>query len=192
MLKTKIITAVIITVLSTLSVFANERDQAAINIAVKGLSQKLQSDLALNKINVKLGRVENLSVAADKTVVSGFGTVNAAKNVSVNFNVVVNPIKMSVVEVSYDIVSPVAVEAKSATENFLMKKVMGKIKNDYKTDDIVIAIDGYETVKSIDGSTNYVGVAEIRVAMEWTRIEFDVQKGAKSDAAQEVKYKVVE
>ena len=192
MLKTRIIAAVIITVISALGVFANEKDQAAINIAVKGLSQRLQSDLAMSKVSVKLGRVENLAVATDKTVVSGFGTVDAAKNVSLNFNVVVNPIKMSVVEVSYDIVSPIAVEAKSATENFLMKQVMGKIKNDYKTDDIVIAIDGFETVKSIDGSTNYVGVAEIRVAMEWTRIEFDVQKGAKASAAQEVKYKVVE
>jgi phosphoribosyl-dephospho-CoA transferase len=192
MLKTRIIALIIISVVSIVSVKANSANQDSINIAVKGLSQKLQSDLALSKVNVKLGHVENQNISEDKVIVSGFGTVQSAKNISVTFDVVINPVKRDVVEVNYDIVSPVAVEPKSATENFLMKKVMSKIKDDYKTEQIVMAIDGFEAVKSIDGSTNYVGVAEIRVGMEWNRIEFDVAGDSKNGTASNIRYKVVE
>lgn len=192
MLKTKIITVIIISIFAALSVSANSGEQRVVNIALKGLSQKLKSDLAMTTINLKLDQVSNQNVSAEKTVVSGFGTVQNAKDIALTFNVAVNPAKNDIVEINYDIVSPVAIEPAAATENFLMKKVMGKMKSDYATEEIVMAIDSFETVKSIDGKTNYVGVAEVRVGMEWSRIEFDVQGNAKTGATTDIKYKVVE
>lgn len=192
MLKTKVVAAIILSIISAISISASAKDQQAVNIAVRGLSQKLQADLSMNKVNLKLGKVENQNVSNEEVRVSGFGAVQNAKDISLTFDVVVNPVKSEIVNVNYDIVSPVAVEPASTTENFLMKKVMGKIRNDYKTEDIVMAIDSFEAVKSIDGKTNYVGVAEIRVDMEWNRIEFDVQGNSKTGAATEIKYKKVE
>lgn len=192
MLKTRIIAAIILSIISAISIVAGTRDQQAVNIAVQGLSKKLQSDFSLNEVNLKLGKVENQNISNEEVIVSGFGTVQNAKDVSLTFDVVVNPVKAEIVNVTYDIVSPVALEPASATENFLMKKVMGKIKNDYKTEEIVMAIETFQTVKSVGGKTNYVGVAEIRVGMEWNRIEFDVQGNPKTGAATEVKYKKIE
>jgi nucleoid DNA-binding protein len=192
MLKTKIVAAIILSIISAVGISASSRDQQAVNIAVQGLSKKLQADLSMNKVNLKLGKVENQNVSSEEVRVSGFGTVQNAKDVSLTFDVTVNPVKSEIVNVTYDIVSPVAAEPESATENFLMKKVMGKIRNDYNTENIVMAIDTFEAVKSIDGKTNFVGVAEIRVDMEWNRIEFDVQGNPKTGAATEIKYKKVE
>lgn len=191
MSKTRIITAIILSIISVISVSANSREQAAINIAVKGLSQKLQADLVMNKVSLRLDQVQNQNISEEKVVVSGFGTVQNAKDVSLTFDVEVNPVKAEIVKINYDIVSPIAVGPASLTESFLMKKVMGKIKSDYNTEEIVIAIDDFETVKNIDGNTNYVGVAEVRVEMQWNRIEFDVQGNAKQGTAQSVTYKVV-
>lgn len=192
MLKTKIAAAIIFSIISAISISAGTRDQQTVNMAVRGLSRKLQADLSLNKVNLKLGNVENQNISNEEVIVTGFGTVQNAKGISLTFDVVVNPVKAEIVNVAYDIVSPVALEPASATENFLMKKVMGKIKNDYKTEEIVMAIDSFQTVKSVDGKTNYVGVAEIRVDMEWNRIEFDVEGNPKTGTATEVKYKKVE
>lgn len=192
MLKTRIITAIILSIISVISVSAGSKDQQAVNIAVKGLSAKLQSDLSLNKVNLKLGKVENQNISNEEVRVSGFGTVQNAKAISLTFDVVVNPAKAEIVNVNYDIVSPAAAGPVSATESFLMKKVMSKIKSDYSTEEIVMAIDSFEAVKSIDGKTNYVGIAEVRVGMDWNRIEFDVQGNPKTGAATEVKYKKVE
>ena len=192
MLKTKVVAAIILSIISAISISASSRDEQAVNIAVRGLSEKLQSDLSMNKVNLKLGKIENQNVSNEEVRVSGFGTVQNAKDVSLTFDVTVNPVKSEIVNVNYDIVAPVAVDPSSATEGFLMKKVMGKIRNDYKTEDIVMAIDSFQTVKSVDGKTNYVGVAEIRVDMEWNRIEFDVQGNPKTGAATEIKYKKVE
>lgn len=192
MLKTKVVAAIILSIISAISISASARDQQAVNIAVRGLSEKLQADLSMNKVNLKLGKVENQNVSNEEIIVSGFGTVQNAKDISLTFDVVVNPVKSEIVNVNYDIVTPADVSPVSATESFLMKKVMGKIRNDYKTEEIVMAIDTFETVKSIGGKTNYVGVAEVRVGMEWNRIEFDVQGNPKTGAASEIKYKVVE
>lgn len=192
MFKTNFVAAIILSIISAISISASARDQQMVNMAVQGLSHKLQADLAMNKVNIKLGKVENQNISNEEVVVSGFGTVQNAKDISLTFDVVVNPVKSEIVNVTYDIVSPVALEPASATESFLMKKVMGKIKNDYKTEEIVMAIDTFQTVKSVGGKTNYVGVAEIRVGMEWNRIEFDVQGNPKTGAATAVKYKKVQ
>lgn len=192
MFKTNFVAAIILSIISAISISASARDQQMVNMAVQGLSQKLQADLAMNKVNIRLGKVENQNISNEEVIVSGFGTVQNAKDISLTFDVVVNPVKSEIVNVTYDIVSPVALEPASATESFLMKKVMGKIKNDYKTEEIVMAIDTFQTVKSVGGKTNYVGVAEIRVGMEWNRIEFDVQGNPKTGAATAIKYKKVQ
>lgn len=192
MLKTKIITLIIVSVFFSLSVAASAKDEAVRNLAVKELSRKLESDLALNRVNLKIGHIENKSVSNEETIISGFGTVANAEKISLTFDVVVNPLKSDVVAVNYDIVTPDATNSPSTTEKFLMKNVMNKIKNDYKTNEIVIAIDNFQTVKNVDGTLNYVGTAEVRVGMEWNRIEFDVQKNLKKNVVSEVKYKTVE
>lgn len=192
MLKTKIITLIIVSIFFSLSVSANAKDQAAVNLAVKSLSQKLKTDLSLNRVNLKIAQIENQNISNEQVIVSGFGTVENAKEVSLTFNVVVNPVKSDVVAVNYDIVKPDGSKTVSATETFLMKNVMNKIKSDYKTNEIVMAIDNFEAVKNIDGTTNYVGTAEVRVGMEWNRIEFDVQRDSKKGTVSGVKYKPVE
>lgn len=192
MLKTKIITLIIVSIFFSLSVSANAADQAVTKLAVKSLSQKLRSDLSLNRVNLKIGRIENRNISNEQVIVSGFGTVENAKDVSVAFDVVVNPLKADVVAVTYDIVKPEVSKGVSATEAFLMKNVMNKIRADHKTDQIVMAIDNFEAVKNIDGTTNYVGTAEVKVGMRWNRIEFDVQRDSKKGTVSGVKYKPVE
>lgn len=55
-----------------------------------------------------------------------------------------------------------------------MKELMKKISADYKTDSIVIAIDGFEVLQSADGNI-YKGIGEIKIGeVEWSKINFDV------------------
>ena len=71
-----------------------------------------------------------------------------------------------------------------------MKHLLKKIAADYKTENVVIAIDGFETENASGNQKEYKGLAEIRVGdVEWQRIDFDVVLNG-DKKAEKVEYKL--
>ena len=79
----------------------------------------------------------------------------------------------------------------TANEEFLMKELMKQIRADYKTDNIVIALDGVENNTIFSGKKEFTGIGEVRIGdLEWNKTKFAVEvdtKGKATKVAYDVK-----
>jgi hypothetical protein len=156
------------------------------------LSKKLQADLADNSVTVKINDIEKQQLS--KTVIDLKGTafcVLTSENnqLPLRFEAKINPKTQSVDDINYSFVEETAEFAPTTTEEILMKELMQKVSKDYKTDSVVIAIDGFEIVPSADGK-KYVGIGEIKIGeVEWSKIDFDVVLGVDNKPAK-IKYDI--
>jgi hypothetical protein len=145
------------------------------------LADRLEKDLAVEKIEVKLSNVKNYYVS--KTIVGVKGRA-MANRMPIEFDVKLNKSKLIPAVVEYNIVEPPL--AADLTENKLTREILGKLNRDLKTSNIVLAIDHFDN----EDKTKIVGKGEVRIGFEWKIIQFEVveKKGKKTSA--EVKYQI--
>jgi hypothetical protein len=66
-----------------------------------------------------------------------------------------------------------------------------RISRDYKTANVVIAIDSVENVEAAAGEKKFLGAGEVRVGdLVWSRIKFDVVLNAETRKASKIVYKI--
>jgi hypothetical protein len=178
----------VLCLISTSSIYAlSEKNQ---QLVAQNLKKKLQSDLAQENVAVQLGSVSERVVSKSEVNLSGDAvcvlTVDD-KQYPIRFEASVNIVNQSVSDVKYDFV-PVASEyAPTPNEEILMQELMGKISRDYKTQNIVIAIDSFEEV----GTKKFLGIGEIRIGdMVWNRIKFNVEINTQTQKADKIVYKL--
>ena len=183
--KFQILAVIIISLSTVSSALAN----APVSIAVRALSQKLKNDLAVSSINLKLDKVQSQNISRTQIRVKGTG---AANELPINFEVKIDRIKDIPVDVAYVIANPAdSVTIAADTEDLLTRNLLNQLSKDYKTERIVISIDGFDTTQSGDAK-NFKGTGEIKVGFELSRIDFDVTIDQKTDTPTLVKYKVKE
>ena len=72
----------------------------------------------------------------------------------------------------------------------MMKEIMKQISRDYKTREIVIAIDNFESSDSLENKVQYKGVGEVKIGeIQWSRINFNVVLNSDKTAAK-IEYKI--
>ncbi len=189
-LKSFLIIAVCL--ISTSSVFAlSEKNHCLVE---QNLSRKLQSDLANDNVNVKLNNIEGREISKDEVGLTGDALcvlTEDNRRLTIKFEVSVNPVNQSVTDVKYDFVSTESEFAPSKNEEVLMKELMKQISRDYKTQNIVIAIDGFENVGNTNGERKLSGVGEVRIGdMVWNKIKFDVVLDTQTQQANKIVYKL--
>lgn len=178
----KINLALAFTLVFAFSATANAAKASARNISlvVSDLAQKLKVDLAESNLQVKLGNVKENKLAANVIEVKGqaFCVLPADKTqLPISFTAKVNTAAQTVADVQYAFVENSF--APPAEEEILMKELMKKISADYKTDQITIAIDGFETFDAANNQKNLKGIGEVKIGeVEWNKINFDVIFGA--------------
>jgi hypothetical protein len=166
------------------------------SIVINNLQKKLKIDLANETVSVKLSTVEEYKVSKNQIGLkgSGFCLLTSENNrLPMTFDVRVNPSNLSVTEIKYDFAELTAASeyAPSSSEEFLMKELMGKISRDYKTDNIVIAIDGMEDVSNVTNQKQFTGIGEVRIGtLVWNKIKFDVVFDGATNKATKVVYKI--
>ncbi len=178
--------------ISSTSIFAlSEKNQL---LVTQNLSKKLQSDLANENLTVKLNNVEERKISANKVGLTGDAVcvlTEDNRQLPIEFEVTVNSANQSVLEVKYDFIATDSQFAPSQNEEILMKELMGQISRDYKTQNIVIAIDGFENVGNPVGEKKFTGIGEVRIGgMIWNKIKFDVVLDAQTQKANKIIYKV--
>ena len=174
---------------STAAFAVNEKNHRLI---AQNLSRKLQSDLANENVTVKLKKVEEYKVSKSEIGLTGDAVcfvTSDNRQFPIRFDVKVNTADQSVSDVKYDFVE--AEYNPTASEEILMKELMTRISRDYKTENIVIAIDAVENVEAAAGEKKFLGVGEIRVGdLIWNRIKFDVVLDAETQKASKIIYKI--
>lgn len=158
----------------------------------RDLSRKLQADLSDSRLAVKLNNVEERRISEDEIELAGSGIVTGnADTLPISFEAKVNSASRLVSDIKYEFLDAVADFAPAENEEVLMKELMGKISRDYKTQNIVIAIDGFENVGNTADGRKFLGIGEVRIGdMVWNKIKFDVVIDEKTQRASSVVYKV--
>ena len=174
---------------STAAFAVNEKNHRLI---AQNLSRKLQSDLANENVTVKLKKVEEYEVSKSEIGLTGDAVcivTSDNRQLPIRFDIKVKTADQSVSDVKYDFVE--ADYNPTASEEVLMKELMTRISRDYKTENIVIAIDAVENVETAAGEKKFLGVGEIRVGdLVWNRIKFDVVLDAETQKASKIVYKI--
>lgn len=179
---------------STVSIFANnitvdnDKDVALIT---QNLSAKLKADLVSNNVSVVFKSVEKTQISKTETIVKGDAVAVVPSDnteLPLKFEAKVNPVAEVVEDVAYAFVE--SDYAPTTDEEFLMKHLLKKLAVDYKTEEIVIAIEDFETENAAQNQKEFKGSAEVRVGeVEWKTINFDVMMNAKNEASK-IEYKM--
>ncbi|HEX8367950.1 MAG TPA: hypothetical protein VF604_05370 [Pyrinomonadaceae bacterium] len=172
-------------------------DDETFSIAARGLTRKMETDLVLNNIKVKFAKVERYSISKSQIGLRGAGSCQLGEEDSalpINFDVKINVNNKNVADVAYNFVeAEEIVESNSMSENetFVTRRLLEKIKADFKTENIVVAID-YLNDKNLDNGTKaFTGAGEIRLGdMVWKKISFEIAAGSENQTDAAVKYKI--
>lgn len=148
----------------------------ALSLLEQNLSNRLKAELLTENVIIKFTKVQQNELSNSEIYLTGDGlAVLAAEKTELplKFKAEVNPVEEVVSDVEYTFVE--SNYATATDEEILMKNLLQKIAADYKTENVVIAIDNYETEDMTGNQREFKGVGEVRVGeFEWKRIDFDV------------------
>lgn len=166
---------------------AKDVSEKAISIITDNLTKRLRADLADNSVTVKINDVEKYQAVKNEIDIKGSGICIITKDnnrLPLNFEAKLSVQEKLISGVKYDFVQyETSAFAPTLTEEVLMKQLMNKVSADYKTKEIVIAIDGFETAETAEGK-EYTGNGEIKIGeVEWRKIKFDVVLNAGNQPA---------
>ncbi|HLM03152.1 MAG TPA: hypothetical protein VK400_19020 [Pyrinomonadaceae bacterium] len=167
------------------------------SIAVRGLTQKMETDLVLTNIKVKFVKAERYAISKSQIGIRGAGScqLGAEDNaLPINFDVKIYVNNRNIAEVAYNFVEAAEdasqSDAPSENETFVAQQLMEKFKADFKTENIIIAID-YLNENQTGGAKAFTGEAEVRLGdMVWKKISFEILAGSENQTGAAVKYKI--
>jgi hypothetical protein len=174
-IKFTITNLLLVLIFSVSAVYAADKNKA-LSLLEQNLSNRLKAELLTETVTVKFTKVETNELSNSEVYLIGDGVavLPAEKTeLPIKFKAEVNPVEEVVSDVEYVFVE--SAYAPTTDEEILMRHLLKKIAADYKTDNVVIAIDGFETENMLNSQKEYKGLAEVRVGdVEWQRIDFDV------------------
>lgn len=196
----KIIWGSIVCLLAFSSLFAKNindvakvsfNSKAASEIVVQNLTKKLRAALVQENLLVKLGNMEQTAVSNNEIRLQGEATCvlpTEKTQLPIRFEAKFNRARQMVDDVQYTFVE--SENAPSSEEEILMKEIMKQISHDYKTQEIVIAIDNFEAADSPGNKVQYKGAGEVRIGeIQWSKIDFKVVLNSDKTAAK-IEYKI--
>ena len=177
---------------SVSAVFAGTAtDNKALSLLEKNLSNRLKAELLTENVTVKFTKVQTNELSTSEVYLIGDGLAvlpSEKTELPIKFKAEVNPVEEVVSDVEYAFVE--SNFAPTSDEEILMRHLLKKLAADYKTENVVIAIDGFETENVLGNQKEYKGLAEVRVGdVEWQRIDFDVILSTDKNA-EKVEYKL--
>lgn len=183
------VSLLLVLLFSVSAVFAADKSKA-LTLLQKNLSDRLKAELLTENVSIKFTKVEQNELSNSEVYVIGDALAvlpSEKTQLPIKFKAEVNPVEEVVNDVEYNFVE--SNYAPSTDEEILMKHLLKKIATDYKTENVVIAIDGFETEKRANNNNEYKGFAEVRIGeVEWKRIDFDVVLN-NNKMAEKVEYK---
>jgi hypothetical protein len=164
-------------------------------LVTQNLSKKLQSDLADSGLTIKLNSLEEYEISGSEIGFKGSASCLLTKQYNqlpLEFEIKVNSASQNVLDIKYNFVEASAdTYAPTSNEEILMKELMAKIRRDYKTENIVIAIDAVEEIRGAKDADKFLGIGEVKIGdMVWNKIRFDVVLDAKTREAKKIIYRV--
>lgn len=162
----------------------------SIAIAAKSLSKKLQSDLVSRTVSVKFTKAEQYIVSDTEIGLRGAGTCRLdgdASELPINFDVKIDVTKRAAQDVRYVFLN-MGADVRLTVEDVVTEKLLQKMKNDFKTENVVVAID---YISDENGDKGFTGSGEMRLnGMIWKKISFEAKSGGEKTDVSIIKYQV--
>ncbi|CAN5536749.1 hypothetical protein BH10ACI1_BH10ACI1_34280 [soil metagenome] len=174
-----LVTLILLLVLAASSASAKNNkydNDRTVSLVIKNLSAKLNRELAPQNVTLDVKDVETASFTHNEMILSGNASCllkETATTLPITFEAKFNTSKQAVEEIKYTFLD--SEYAPTTEEDFLTTHLLNQLSIDYKSQEVVIAIDNYELKEVIAGVKEYKGSADIRVGqLEWRKINFDV------------------
>lgn len=172
-------------------VFPKNVSSKTLSIAAENLAKQLRQDLVTENVKIKFKSVSQYPISKNQIGLKGEGFCVLTKEnnqLPIRFDVKVDNLRKDVLEIKYDFLQfeEPSEFAPTATEEVLTKELMKQISLDFKTQDIVVAIDGFEQIEE----EKILGKGEVRVSGMWKKIKFDVSLDELKRASKKVIYKI--
>lgn len=195
------LTLLVICLLSTFFLYSKNKDadvvfpknvsSKTLSIAAENLAKRLRQDLVTENVKIKFKNVTQYPISKSQIGLKGKGFCILTKEnnqLPIRFDVKFDNLRKDVLEIKYDFLQPEEASefAPTATEETLTKELMKQISLDFKTQDIVVAIDGFEKIEG----EKILGKGEVRVSGMWKKIKFDVSLDEMKGQAKKVIYKL--
>jgi hypothetical protein len=153
--------------------FANDK---AVSLVTQNLAARLKAELAQENLSLELMRVQKTALSKNEMLLTGNAfCILKEENTQlpISFEAKVNLSKQAVDAVVFDFLEGEFVPAYD--EEILTKNLLKQISRDYKTNSVVIALDGFEASENLSNQKEFKGSAEVKIGeVEWKRIDFDV------------------
>ncbi len=189
-LNTLAITALFL--LSAVTAAASGAEKRLENLVARELGAKLRAELAVENVAVKIRALNNRRTGAGEVDLSGQATAVVPQDnteLPLEFDAKVDLVRLDVARLDYQFVESLPDFAPSAVKENLMKELMTRFSEDYKTTNVVISIDGFDAAERVSGETEYEGIGEVRIGdLEWNKIKFNVKIDSQSKKATKVLY----
>lgn len=162
-----------------------------LSIAAENLAKRLRQDLVTENVKIKFKSVSQYQISKSQIGLKGEGFCVLSKEnnqLPIRFDIKVDNLRKDVLEIKYDFLQfeESSEFAPTATEEILTQELMKQLSRDYKTQDIVVAIDGFEKIEG----EKILGKGEVRVSGMWKKIKFDVSLDEMRGQAKRVIYKL--
>ena len=165
----------------------------SIAIAAKGLSQKLKTDLVLKQVTIKFSKAEQYYVSDSQIGLKGEGTCRIdgeANDLPINFDVKIDIDKHSAADVRYVFLNMEGASGLTV-EDVVTEKLLQKMKSDFKTENVVVALDYVGEATLENGDKGFNGTGEVRLnGMVWKKIEFSAKSGSEKSDVSITKYQI--
>lgn len=197
----KVVWSLMITLLTFSAVLANSgmdavkvsaNSKQTMALLTANLTKKLKADLVTENLTLKLGNIEQAAFLRNEIKLKGSAVCvlpTEKTQLPIVFEAKINLARQVIDEIQYKFVESEFVP--STEEETLMKELMKQISRDYKTKDVVIAIDGFETYASSENKTGYKGTGEVRIGgFSWNKINFELILNKDKTVAERVLYKL--
>lgn len=195
------LSVLVICLLSTVLLSANNKDadivapknvsSRTLSIAAENLTKKLQQDLVTENVKFKFTNVTQYPISKSQFGLKGEGFCVLTKEnnqLPISFDLKVDNLRKDVLEIKYNFLQfeESSEFAPTATEEILTQELMKQISSDFKTQDVVVAIEGFEKIEG----EKILGKGEVRVSGMWKKIKFDVALDVLKPQAKKVIYKL--
>jgi hypothetical protein len=156
-----------------------------VDVAKNALSARLKKDLALELVTVQLSQVQTYNISKNLIGLRGNGKAN---DLDISFEVKLNKTKLVPTDVEYQFIAPGLPSAFS--EDVLIRDLLNELNKDFKTKNIVIGVDSFDSEKIENNKMKISGNGEVRINFDWKKLKFEILKSEKLNAPVKIKYQI--
>lgn len=145
------------------------------------LQTQMQKDMSDKTLKVQITRASDMRLSENRQTIFGDAYLvskSKTEQTPIYFEAIFDAKTKKIAIVDYTFLDSEA----EINNNFLQKLVIKKIGNDFKTNEVAVAMDQVELIEEVGNREKYRGYGEVRIgSLVWKKIRFEINLTADSE-----------